>query len=77
MEDGTAQVWQEVHEGLRIFIGKRVGNKAEADDILQEVFLRVHRHLEQLKDPDRVMSWLFQITRPCHHRLLPFAGTTS
>ncbi len=63
MEQTAAAVWQEVHEGLRAFIGKRVGNEAEADDILQEVFLRAHRHLEQLKDPDRLVSWMFQITR--------------
>jgi RNA polymerase sigma-70 factor, ECF subfamily len=63
MEQTTAAVWQAVHEGLRAFIGKRVGNEAETDDILQEVFLRAHRHLEQLKNPDRLVSWMFQITR--------------
>lgn len=63
MEHTAAAVWQEVHEALRAFIGKRVNNEAETDDILQEVFLRAHRHLEQLKDPDRLVSWMYQITR--------------
>lgn len=56
-------IWEEVHKGLRAFILKRVNNDAEADDILQDVFLRVHRRLDQLQDPDRLLSWIFQITR--------------
>ena len=56
-------IWDQVHKGLRVFILKRVSDEAEADDILQEVFLRVHRHLERLQDPDRLLSWIFQITR--------------
>lgn len=61
-QDVTA-IWQEVHDGLRAFIVRRVANEAEAEDILQEVFLRMHRKLDSLKDPRRVVSWLFQITR--------------
>jgi RNA polymerase sigma-70 factor, ECF subfamily len=59
----VADIWEQVHRGLRAFILKRVSNDTEADDILQEVFLRVHRHLDHLQDPDRLLSWMFQITR--------------
>ncbi|WP_455243910.1 RNA polymerase sigma factor SigZ [Petrachloros mirabilis] len=58
-----AGMWEQVHKGLRAFILKRVSNDAEADDILQDVFLRVHQHLDQLQAPDRLLSWMFQITR--------------
>jgi RNA polymerase sigma-70 factor (ECF subfamily) len=58
-----AEIWEQVHKSLRGFILKRVNNDAEADDILQDVFLRVHGHLDQLQDPDRLLSWIFQITR--------------
>lgn len=59
----SAGIWEQVHKSLRAFILKRVSNDTEADDILQEVFLRVHRHLHGLQDPDRLLSWIFQITR--------------
>ncbi len=59
----VGELWQQVHEGLRAFIAKRVGNDAEVEDILQEVFVRVHRNLDQLKEPERLISWVFQITR--------------
>lgn len=57
------QIWNEVHLRLRGFIARRVPQGAEVDDILQEVFLRLHRSLDSLKDPRRVVSWVFQITR--------------
>lgn len=57
------EVWQLVHDGLRTFIQKRVANPVEVEDLLQEVFLRIHQRLDRLKDPRRVVSWVYQITR--------------
>jgi RNA polymerase sigma-70 factor (ECF subfamily) len=62
MQDMT-DMWLQVHRGLRVFVSRRMANDAEAEDIVQEVFLRMHRRLERLKDPRRVVSWMFQITR--------------
>lgn len=72
MEHQANEIWRQVHERLRGFIAKRVGDMAEADDILQEVFIRVHRHIEQLREPDRLVSWVFQITR---HVLIDYYRT--
>lgn len=55
--------WQEVSDRLRAFVAKRVADQAEVDDILQEVFLRTHQKVESLRDPRRLVPWLFQITR--------------
>ena len=63
MANTTSSMWEQLHEGLRAFIAKRTNNAAETDDLLQEVFLRVHEHIDRLKDPDRMVSWVFQITR--------------
>lgn len=56
-------IWQRVRSGLRGFVVKRVRNGAEADDILQEVFLRIHQKLGDLHDPARLIPWIHQITR--------------
>lgn len=72
MDNLVVERWQQVHDGLKAFIRKRVSNKAETEDILQEVFLRVHSHINGLKDPDRLVSWIYQITRHViidHYRL--------
>jgi RNA polymerase sigma-70 factor (ECF subfamily) len=49
--------------GLRAFIARRVENEADVEDILQEVFLRVHRRIGSVKHVGRLRPWLFQITR--------------
>jgi RNA polymerase sigma-70 factor (ECF subfamily) len=56
-------LWQRVHDSLRAFIAKRVNDEAQVEDILQEVFLRVHRQIGNLRDPRRVVSWVYQVTR--------------
>lgn len=56
-------IWQEFHQRLRSFILQRVNNPADADDILQEVFVRIYQHLTTIQDSDRLQSWIFQITR--------------
>jgi RNA polymerase sigma-70 factor (ECF subfamily) len=59
----VSAIWRELHGGLRAFIAKRVTDQSEVDDLLQEVFLRVHRRVDRLRDPDRIVAWLFQIAR--------------
>ena len=63
MENAASNLWEQLHDGLRGFIAKRVGNDAEIEDILQEVFLRVHENIQSLKKPEQMTSWVFQITR--------------
>lgn len=63
MTTKTEDLWQALHNGLRTFIVKRVGDQEHTDDILQEVFVRVHRQIDSVKDPERVVSWVYQITR--------------
>ncbi len=59
----TLQIWHEFGERLRAFIGRRLGSEADAEDILQDVFLRIHQHAAAVHRTDRLTSWLFQVTR--------------
>lgn len=59
----TEELWQLVHDGLRAFIAKRVNDHGHVDDILQDVFVRVHRQIDSVNDPRRLVSWIYQITR--------------
>lgn len=63
MENMASNMWEQLHKSLRAFIAKRVSNEAETEDLLQEVFLRVHRHAQHLQDRERMVSWVYQITR--------------
>lgn len=48
---------------VRIFgiVMQRLRNTAEADEVVQEVFLRAYRKLPQLQEPERFGGWLCQI----------------
>lgn len=56
-------VWNEFSSGLKSFILSRVKNEPDADDILQDVFLKIHYNLHTLKDQSRIRPWVYQITR--------------
>ena len=56
-------IWEKYCCRLLSFIRSRVVDPYEAEDILQEVFLRVHRNLCCLPTPDRLEPWIYQITR--------------
>jgi len=53
----------EIRSAVRRFIGSRVNNAATADDLTQEVLLKVHQRLPQVRDPRRLMGWVIQIAR--------------
>jgi RNA polymerase sigma-70 factor (ECF subfamily) len=59
----TERVWDEFHTPLQQFIRRRVSDEAEALDILQDVFLRIHQHMDTLKDVRKLEGWIYQITR--------------
>lgn len=61
--DATQDIWSEFSHRLRGFIVRRVESEADAEDILQEVFVRIHQHAATVERSERLASWLFQITR--------------
>src|SRR5688572_2470827 len=58
-----ATLWDDFAPPLRAFLARRVPAGVEPDDLLQDVFLRVVRHLPTLRSTDRPEAWLFQIAR--------------
>lgn len=54
--------WTDVASRLRPFVARRV-DAVDVDDVLQDVFVRMHRGLDQLRADERMSAWLFQIAR--------------
>ena len=59
----TEKVWEDFNAGLKRFILKRVPDNQSAEDILQDVFLKVHAHIDTLKEEDKLPAWIYQIAR--------------
>lgn len=62
-ENATHQIWIELKTNLHRFIARRAYNEADADDILQNVFYKIHCHIDRLRDTSKIHAWVYQITR--------------
>lgn len=56
-------IWHEFAEKLGQFIRSRVADAASAEDILQDVFVRIQTRLGRLRDPAKLQGWLYLIAR--------------
>jgi RNA polymerase sigma-70 factor, ECF subfamily len=43
------------------FVSRRVRSREDAEDIAQEVMLRIHRHSADLENVDRMGAWVYRI----------------
>src|SRR5687768_7354564 len=66
-QPSTESIWAHLSADLRRFIRRRVADEHAADDLLQETFVRVHRHLPALEDAGRVAAWVYRIARNVIH----------
>ncbi|MCU7904879.1 MAG: RNA polymerase sigma factor SigZ [Candidatus Thiodiazotropha sp. (ex Epidulcina cf. delphinae)] len=55
--------WEEYRTMLYRFILKRVNEPAMAEDIVQDVLIKVYAHLNTLNDRGKILSWMYRITR--------------
>ena len=42
-----------------------VNNKTDADDVFQEVFIRLVKHIDKLQDWEHIKAWLIRVTINC------------
>ena len=56
-------IWKQFHEGLLGFVRRRVRSRETAEDIVQEVMLRVHRQAGGIDRAEAVGAWIHTIAR--------------
>jgi RNA polymerase sigma-70 factor (ECF subfamily) len=57
------RLYRELRDRLHVFIRSRVRDESAAEDILHDVFLKIHLHIDRLRSSDRMESWLYAIAR--------------
>jgi RNA polymerase sigma-70 factor (ECF subfamily) len=71
----TVQIlWAELRERVRRFVGRRVNDGHAADDITQDVMLKVQAQLEALPAGEKLAPWVFRVARNAvidHYRKRP------
>lgn len=63
---GKEPLGQALLVGRRAFLGflvKRLGNLADAEDVLQEFCIRVLARKDQLREAERMNAWLYSVLR--------------
>lgn len=59
----TEPMWREVVTQLRGFVRRRIADPDRADDLVGDILLRVHQHLDSLDDRERLLNWVFRVAR--------------
>ncbi|MCE3227150.1 MAG: subfamily polymerase sigma-24 subunit [Bacteroidetes bacterium] len=58
-----AEVYTKFRKSLFTYIYGKVNNREDAEDILQNVFLKMHTNIGTLSDKEKITNWLYRITR--------------
>lgn len=56
-------IYQQFRAPLKSFIAKRIHDEASAEDMVHDVFLKIHNQIKSLKEPDKLPAWIYQIAR--------------
>lgn len=63
MEDKFKHIWKEFSSQLYIYINSKVNNKYDTEDIIQEVFIKIHNNIDKINDQSKLKSWIYKITK--------------
>lgn len=63
MDFDLREIWDEFSDSLLGFIKSKVRNQHDAEDILQEIFIKLYKNADSLEEQSKLKSWIYQITR--------------
>lgn len=55
------EIYNQYYDRIREYVSHLVRNESVADDIAQETFLRVITNLHSVKDPNKIIPWIYRI----------------
>ena len=71
---------EEVHErfdaGLRRFVAARVGDPDSAEDVVQDVYIKIQGHIGTIEDEEKISSWAYRVARNAVYDLYSTRKTT-
>lgn len=56
-------VWKEFDVGLRGFVARRVTDEHAAEDVLQDVYLKIHSRIDTLHNEESLRGWVYEVAR--------------
>jgi RNA polymerase sigma-70 factor (ECF subfamily) len=59
--DAFAALVHRYRDSYTRFAVRMLGDRADADDVLQSAWMRAFRHMDRCREPERFGAWLYQI----------------
>ena len=56
-------IWHDFSKQLKRFIYNHVKNEQDAEDIMQNVFLKIHNNICSLENEEKIRAWIYKIAR--------------
>src|SRR5437868_12098317 len=56
-------ILNELSVDLKRFIARRITNRADVEDVLQETLFKIHRSIDCLKPDSNIYAWVYRLTR--------------
>lgn len=63
MDSNVEDIWQSFSASLLGYIKFKVHDEYIAEDLLQEVFIKLYKNINKLGDESKLKPWLYQITK--------------
>lgn len=63
MNATSKQIYYELGDGLKHFIKSNINNDHDAEDIFQDIFIKIHEKISTLRNKSKLHSWVYQIAR--------------
>jgi RNA polymerase sigma-70 factor (ECF subfamily) len=54
-------LWRDLHDRLLAYVRRRVATKEDAEDVVQDVFLRIHASRGRLGGVRNVTAWIYRV----------------
>ena len=56
-------IYKEFNQQLFGYVKSKIRSKEDAEDILQNVFIKISTHVDKLAEEEKLKNWIFTITR--------------
>lgn len=63
IKENIENIWLKLNSKLYSFILGKVHDNSVAEDILHDLYIRIHSNIDKLKDDTKFQSWIYQIAR--------------
>ncbi|KHD35659.1 ECF subfamily RNA polymerase sigma-24 subunit [Clostridium acetobutylicum] len=73
LDDKVSEVFEQYSDMVYKLALTRTKNKADADDVFQEVFLRFLKHSKEMDSEEHKKAWLIRVTINCSKKLFDSA----